>query len=175
MRIVYIMALKRGKTMKKRNLGKRTKKCKMCPCCKCKCRKCCNYKKRTCKRKTNKKMRGGNQIAYYKLNNQNPAPRDFLTSSRIHGCAGGSKKKFSRKMRGGARNTIIPQDLVNLKRGVFGGLNDIKSGFLGEDSQPSPYPTEDQPIDHSLTGKFTYAPSNIREIRQGAEREVGVL
>ena len=41
-------------------------------------------------------MRGGNQIAYYKYNNQTPAPRDFLTSSRIHGCAGGSKKKSNR-------------------------------------------------------------------------------
>ena len=166
------MALKRGKTIKKRNLGKKTKKCKMCPCCKCKCRKCCNYKKRTCKRKSNKKMKGGNQVAYYKYNTQNPAPRDFLTSSRIHGCAGGSK----RKMKGGsARNTFVPQDLVNFNRGVLGGLNDIKSGFLGIDSEPSSYPTEDQPIDRSLTGKFTYAPSNIRNIRSNAEREVGVL
>jgi len=175
------MALKRGKTMKKRNLGKKSRKCKMCPCCKCKCRKCCNYKKRTCKRKTNKKMRGGNQIAYYKLNNQNPAPRDFLTSSRINGCAGGANKKFSRKMRrgnmrgGSARNTMIPQDLVNLKRGIFGGLNDIKAGFLGEDNLSSSYPTEDQPIDRSLTGKFTYTPSNIRNIHQNAENQVGAL
>jgi len=175
MRIYYIMALKRRKTMKKGNLGKKSRKCKMCPCCKCKCRKCCNYKKRTCKRKSNKKMRGGNQIAYYKLNNQNPAPRDFLTSSRINGCAGGANKKFSRKMRGGARNTMIPQDLVNLKRGIFGGLNDIKAGFLGEDNLSSSYPTEDQPIDHSLAGEFTYTPSNIRNIQQTAEREVGVL
>jgi hypothetical protein len=168
------MALKRGKTMKKRNLGKRTKKCKMCPCCKCKCRKCCNYKKRTCKRKTNKKMRGGNQIAYYKLNDQNPAPRDFLTSSRIHGCAGGARK--TKKMKGGgSRTTFIPQDLVNLKRGLFGGIDDIKSGFLGEDIQASPYPTDDQPIDHSVKGNFTYSPSNIRGIRINAENQVGAL
>ena len=120
-------------------------------------------------------MRGGNQIAYYKLNTQNPAPRDFLTSSRIHGCAGGGKK-MTRKIRGGgARNTIIPQDVVNVKRGLFNGLNNIKSGFLGEDTIASPYPTEDQPIDHSLTGKFVYKPTNLSQIRSNVENQVGAL
>ena len=53
--------------------------------------------------------------------------------------------------------------------------NGIKSGFLGVDSNASPYPTQDQPIDHKLTGAFTYTPTNIRNIRSGAERKVGNL
>ena len=164
----------RKKSMKKRNLGKKTRKCKKCcACCKCKCRKC-GSKKRVTRRK---KQRGGSQIAYYKYNNQTPAPRDLLTSSRIHGCAGGSKKK-SRKVRKGGRSqgsTLLPQHLVNVGRGFGHSLNGIKSGFLGVDSNASPYPTQDQPIDHKLTGAFTYSPTNIRNIRMGAERSVGKL
>jgi len=165
----------RKKSMKKRNLGKKSRKCKKCcACCKCKCRKC-GSKKRVTRRK---RQRGGSQIAYYKYNNQTPAPRDFLTSSRIHGCAGGSKKKSRKVKKGGSRSqgsTILPQHLVNVGRGLGHGLNGIKSGFLGVDNNASPYPTQDQPIDHKLTGAFTYTPTNIRNIRSGAERKVGNL
>ena len=159
------------KTMRKRNLGKKTKKC-------CKYRRRC-YRKKTnkkncrkrCKKTCFRKMKGGNQIAYYKFNNQNPAPRDFLTSSIIHGCAGGSRKKIRRG--GGGRSTLFPQHFLNLGRGIGHNINEIKSGFLGVDSNASPYPTKDQPIDRKLTGEFTYSPSNIRKIRMNAEKEVG--
>lgn len=164
----------RKKSMKKRNLGKKSRKCKKCcACCKCKCRKC-GSKKRVTRRK---RQRGGSQIAYYKYNNQTPAPRDFLTSSRIHGCAGGSKNKSRKVIKGGRSqgSTLLPQHLVNVGRGFGHSLNGIKSGFLGVDSNASPYPTQDQPIDHKLTGAFTYTPTNIRNIRSGAERKVGDL
>lgn len=168
----------RKKSMKKRNLGKKTRKY-----CKSK-RRCVYKKKKTSKKKHNKKstrrhkMKGGSQIAYYKYNNQTPAPRDFLSSSRIHGCAGGSKKKSKKVRRGGAGSPgsiILPQHLVNVGRGLGHGFNGIKSGFLGVDSNASPYPTQDQPIDHKLTGAFTYTPTNVRNIRLGAERKVGKL
>ena len=162
------------KSMKKRNLGKKSRKCKKCcACCKCKCRKCGSKKRVTRK----KKQRGGSQIAYYKYNNQTPAPRDFLTSSRLHGCSGGSKRKSRKSKRGGRSqgSTFVPQHLLNGFRGVGHNLNEIKSGFLGVDSKASPYPTKDQPIDHKLTGEFTYTPSNIRGIRMNAERKVGKL
>lgn len=165
------------KSMKKRNLGKKSRKC-----CRSK-RKCIYKKKKTCKKRCSKscrrrnKMRGGSQIAYYKYNNQTPAPRDFLTSSRIHGCAGGSRKR-TRKVKKGGRSqgsTFVPQHLLNGFRGVGHNFNEIKSGFLGVDSNPSPFPTKDQPIDHKITGEFTYTPSNIRGIRMNAERKVGKL
>lgn len=176
------MPLRKKTYRKKRNLGKKSRKCnKCCPCCKCTCRKCFTKKKTT----RRKKYKGGSQITYYKYNNQTPAPRDFLTSSRIHGCSGGAKKykrKYKTKkkyLKGGnskgMRGTLIPQDIINLGRGVGHNFNGIKSGFLGVDSQPSPYPTKDQPIDHSITGKFSYTPTNIKQIRTNAEREVGKL
>lgn len=175
------MPLRKKTYRKKRNLGKTKKNRKSCPYCKRK------YSKTTHKKKTTrrKKYRGGSQITYYKYNNQTPAPRDFLTSSRIHGCSGGAKKykrKYKTKkkhLKGGnskgMRGTLIPQDIINLGRGVGDNFNGIKSGFLGVDSQPSPYPTKDQPIDHSITGKFSYTPTNIKQIRTNAEREVGKL
>jgi hypothetical protein len=164
----------RKKSTKKRNLGKKSRKYnKCCACCKCKCSKC--SKKKVTRRN---KQRGGSQFAYYKYNNQTPAPRDFLTSSRIHGCAGGSRKQSRKIKRGGSGSqgsTLFPQHLVNVGRGLGNSLNGIKSGFLGVDSKASPYPTQDQPIDHKLTGAFTYTPTNIRNIRSGAERKVGKL
>ncbi len=165
---------KKKSTHKKRNLGKKRKTIKKrCPHCKRQYRKT-NYKKKTKKNTTRKikfKLKGGNKIAYYKLNNQNPAPRDFLTSSRIHGCAGGSRKK-----KGGAkRYTLIPQDLVNLTRDVGHNFNEVKSGFLGVDSKPSIYPTKDQPIDKNIVGEYVYSPTNIREIRLNAEKDVSML
>ena len=176
------MPLRKKTYRKKRNLGKKTRKSKKsCPYCKRKYRKS-SYKKKTTR---GKKQRGGSNITYYKYNNQTPAPRDFLTSSRINGCSGGAKKykrKYKTKKRylkggnsKGLRGTIIPQDLVNLGRGTGNNFNEIKSGFLGVDSQPSSYPTKDQPIDHSITGKFSYTPTNISQIRNNAEREVGKL
>ena len=166
------------KTMK-RNLGKKTKKC-------CKCKSRCYYKKKkTCKKSCKKRcknkcsrrrMKGGSQIEYYKLNDQTMAPRDFLTSSRIHGCSGGSKKT-KKNLKGGYGHgkTVIPTHLLNLGRGLGNELNQVKSGFLGTESNPSPYPTKHHPINNSVKDKFTYTPSNIRGIRQGAELEVGKL
>lgn len=167
---------KKKSTYKRRNLGKKRKSSKKrCPHCKRQYRKT-NYKKKKTKKNTTRKiklkLKGGNQIAYYKFNNQNPAPRDFLTSSRIHGCAGGSRKK----KRGGAkRYTLIPQDLVNLTRDVGHNFNEVKSGFLGVDSKPSIYPTKDQPIDKNIVGEYVYSPTNIREIRLNAEKDVSML
>jgi len=161
------------KSMKKRNLGKKSRKSR-------KIRRVKKMGRKHRKSKYTKKRKhykGGSQIAYYKYNNQTPAPRDFLTSSRIHGCAGGSKKK-SRKIKKGGRaqgSTFMPQHLLNGIRGVGHNFNEIKSGFLGVDSNASPYPTKDQPIDYKVTGDFTYTPSNIRGIRMNAERKVGKL
>lgn len=158
------------KSMKKRNLGKKSRKIR-------RVKKMSRRHRRSKYTKKRKNYKGGNQIAYYKYNNQTPAPRDFLTSSRLHGCSGGSKRKSRKSKRGGRSqgSTFVPQHLLNGFRGVGHNLNEIKSGFLGVDRNASPYPTKDQPIDHKLTGEFTYSPSNIRGIRMNAERKVGKL
>ena len=60
------------------------------------------------------------------------------------------KRRSSKKLKGGFfRGTILPQDIVNIGRGVSHGSETLLNNLQGNITNPSPYPTLDQPIDNS--------------------------
>jgi hypothetical protein len=83
------------------------------------------------------------------------------------------KQKRSRKQKGGiGRETIIPQDLVNVGRSGMHGIGSFANAFKGIAETASPLPTEDQ-LNNSYD--FVYKPVDLPQIRAGAEAKVSKL
>ena len=60
------------------------------------------------------------------------------------------KRRSSKKLKGGFfRGTILPQDIVNIGRGVSHGSETLLNNLNGNNISPSPFPTLDHPIDNS--------------------------
>ena len=60
------------------------------------------------------------------------------------------KRRSSKKLKGGFfRGTIIPQDIVNIGRGVSHGSETLLNNLQGNPIKPSPFPTLDHPINNS--------------------------
>ena len=60
------------------------------------------------------------------------------------------KRRSSKKLKGGFyRGTILPQDIVNIGRGVSHGSETLLNNLQGNTIKPSPFPTLDHPIDNS--------------------------
>mgnify|MGYP007058483418 CR=1 FL=1 len=54
---------RRTQRKSKTQMRRKTRRCKMCPCCKCKCKKCCGKATRKYTRRVKKvRMKGGNSV-----------------------------------------------------------------------------------------------------------------
>ena len=84
------------------------------------------------------------------------------------------KQRKSRKQKGGfgGKDTIIPQDIVNMGRSGSHSVSSFANSFRGIAETASPLPTEDQ-LDN--TYNFVYKPVNISGIRAAAEDKVSKL
>ena len=83
------------------------------------------------------------------------------------------KQRRSRKQKGGiGRDTIIPQDIVNIGRSGIHGVGSFTNAFKGIAETASPLPTEDQ-LNNNYD--FVYKPVDLPKIRAGAEAKVSKL
>lgn len=74
-----------------------------------------------------------------------------------------------RKHKGGRKNTLLPQDLVNFGRSLTSGASEVMVGWQGKEMPASwvPGPTESQPIDQNYK-LIDNPPPNVRAIRNAA-------
>ena len=74
-----------------------------------------------------------------------------------------------RKRKGGRKNTLFPQDLVNFGRNLTSGAGEVMVGWQGKEMPASwiPNPTSGQPIDQNYK-LIDSPPPNVRAIRDAA-------
>ena len=86
---------------------------------------------------------------------------------------GGKRKNKTRKGRKQRGGGLIPQDLVNLGRGVGHGFYSLVNDFRGVSAPSSPSPT-DQPIDQNYA-YIGEGPPNIPKIIKDAGKSVAAI
>ena len=74
-----------------------------------------------------------------------------------------------RGRKGGRKNTLLPQDLVNFGRNLTSGASEVMVGWQGKEMPASwiPNPTDGQPIDQNYK-LIDSSPPNVRAIRNAA-------
>tara|TARA_B100000686_G_C16278570_1_gene707632 strand:- start:58 stop:399 length:342 start_codon:yes stop_codon:yes gene_type:complete len=98
----------------------------------------CLNKKKSNKTRLNKRRSNKTRLNKTRSNKRNVKTRNL------------KKRRSSKKLKGGFfRGTILPQDIVNIGRGVSHGSETLLNNLQGNITNPSPYPTLDQPIDNS--------------------------
>lgn len=86
-----------------------------------------------------------------------------------------SRRSRRKLQKGGliGRNTVVPQDVVNLGRNSVHGVDSLSKSWRGIEHSASPLPTKDQ-LDWD-NSKFIYKPISLTNIRADAENQVGKL
>ena len=79
------------------------------------------------------------------------------------------KKHVKKLYRGGG---IIPQDMVNLGRGIMSTSNNLVSSYKGLQFPPSYLPTVDHPINNNNVSYLNIPLVDVTEIRQKAINSV---
>lgn len=92
--------------------------------------------------------------------------------SRRSRSRGGKGKRQTRARRGGSRDTIIPQELVNGYRSVGHSLQQFAADWQGVSGPASPLPA-----DQTLQGSdnLPYSPIDVPQITANADRAVSQL
>ena len=97
--------------------------------------------------------------------------RSRSKTSRRHRARLGRGKRHSKTRRGGSRDTIMPQELVNGYRGALNGLQSFAANWQG-----IPEPASPMPADQTLQGvNLQYSPVNVPKITANADKAVSQL